>query len=409
MSARTAARAAWSIAGIGGLVLALGWVLALRNHDLLDLTGDYMPDHFIYFGVATVGAVVASRRHDSPIGWILLGAALVDALRGTSAEYAIHGLGARPVGAGTTWAGWVANLVLILAFPSGAIAFFLLLFPDGHLPSRGWRFLPWLAAGVTALFLAGVSIDSTPISLAEGLPALRNPTGIRGLLLQQSPFGWLVYLAALGVFALAATSVVVRYRRSRGDQRQQLKWFAYATGLLLPAVLATYPWPWASTASNVVAIVGFGFAVPAAVGVAILKYRLYDIDRLINRTLVYGLLSVLLGGCYAALVLGLGQRLGGVGGHPPPWTVAAATLAVAALFGPLRRRIQGTVDRRFNRRRYDAAKTVAAFNARLRDEVDLDTLTAELVRVVDKTIQPTTVSLWLRAGPIPERRSRAPG
>jgi hypothetical protein len=136
--------------------------------------------------------------------------------------------------------------------------------------------------------------------------------------------------------------------------------------------------------------------IPISIGVAVLKYRLYDIDRLINRTLVYGLLTAVLGAAYAGPVLLLGQLFGGVGGNPPSWAVAGATLAVAALFQPARRRIQGAVDRRFNRRRYDAAKTVDAFSVRLRDQVDLDTLTAELLAVVDHTVEPTGVSLWLR-------------
>jgi hypothetical protein len=143
-------------------------------------------------------------------------------------------------------------------------------------------------------------------------------------------------------------------------------------------------------------IIELALGIPLAVGAAILRYRLYDIDRLINRTLVYGLLTILLGGVYAGLVLTLGQLAGGIGADPPSWAVAGATLAVAALFQPARRRVQRLVDRRFNRRRYDAAKTVAAFSARLRDEIDLDTLAAELLAVVDQTTQPTQASLWLR-------------
>jgi hypothetical protein len=145
-------------------------------------------------------------------------------------------------------------------------------------------------------------------------------------------------------------------------------------------------------------VFGISFAlIPVTIGIAILRHRLYDIDRLIHRTLVYGLLTALLGGAYAAMVLGLGQLFGGIGGQPPAWVVAGATLAVAALFQPARRRTQAVVDRRFNRRKYDAAKTVEAFSARLRDVVDLDTLTAELLAVVNQTVEPTMASLWLRA------------
>jgi hypothetical protein len=166
-------------------------------------------------------------------------------------------------------------------------------------------------------------------------------------------------------------------------ERQQLKWFAYAGALVVLAMLSTNVLPGLGNLPWVMVI-----ALPVAVGIAILRYRLYDIDRLINRTLVYGLLTALLAGVYAGAVLVLGQLFGGVGRDPPSWAVAGATLAVAALFQPARRRIQAVVDRRFNRRKYDAAKTVEAFSARLRDEVDLDTLSAELQAVVDETVQP---------------------
>jgi hypothetical protein len=200
-------------------------------------------------------------------------------------------------------------------------------------------------------------------------------------------------LSLMGVLILVGFgALVVRFRRSRGDERQQLKWITYAGGLLPLAVLA-YLLP--EVVGTVVFAVPLVF-LPVAVGIAILRYRLYEIDRLINRTLVYGLLTALLAGVYAGLVLGLGQLFGGIGSKTPSWVVAGATLAVATLFQPARRRIQAIVDRRFNRRKYNAAKTVEAFSLRLRDEVDLDALSAELLAVADQTMQPTTASLWLR-------------
>jgi hypothetical protein len=192
---------------------------------------------------------------------------------------------------------------------------------------------------------------------------------------------------------------VLRFQRSPGVERQQLKWFTYTGALVLLTPLGTLLVPDLGNLPFVVVI-----ALPIAVGIAILRYRLYDIDRLINRTLVYGLLTVSLGLLYAGAVLLLGQLFGGVGGNPPSWAVAGVTLAVAALFQPARRRIQAAVDRRFNRRKYDAAKTVEAFGARLRDEVDLDTLSAELLTVVDQTMQPTQASLWLRPSAQASRR-----
>jgi hypothetical protein len=193
--------------------------------------------------------------------------------------------------------------------------------------------------------------------------------------------------------------------RARAEQRQQLKWFAYAIGLLLLIlIIPSFPLP--NLVHQLTGILGTVavWGIAAAVGIAVLRYRLYDIDQIVSRTLVYGLLSALLAGVYMSAVLILGQLFGGMGGDPPSWVVAGATLAVAALFQPARRRIQGVVDRRFNRRKYDAARTVEVFRTRLRDEVDLDALSAELLAVVDQTIQPTRASLWLR--PSVERSPR---
>jgi hypothetical protein len=212
---------------------------------------------------------------------------------------------------------------------------------------------------------------------------------------EESTVGAGLFILLVLLIAVAFVSLVVRFRRSRGEERQQLKWFTYAGGLLPLALLGDFlPAPVGDLVFGVVIVF-----LPVAAGIAILRYRLYDIDRLINRTLVYGLLTALLAGVYAGAVLVLGQVFGGVGRDPPSWVVACATLAVAALFQPARRRIQGVVDRRFNRRKFDAVRTVEAFSVRLRDEVDLDALSVELLAVVDQTVQPTVLALWLRPSP----------
>jgi hypothetical protein len=218
------------------------------------------------------------------------------------------------------------------------------------------------------------------------------------------------------VVFLSLASLVVRFRRSTGVQRQQLKWFTCF------AVLAIGSWGLVDAAGLqgqlsgpvwvLFTTVSF-WTIPAAIGIAILRHRLYDIDRLLNRTLVFGLLTALLAAVYAGAVLLLGQLFGGLGGEPPSWAVAGATLAAAALVQPARRRIQQAVDRRFNRRRYDAAQTIEAFSVRLRDQIDLDTLSAELLALVELTIQPATASLWLRPSPdttaqLPAPASRRP-
>jgi hypothetical protein len=202
----------------------------------------------------------------------------------------------------------------------------------------------------------------------------------------------LLLTALLGLVCLAA--LAVRFRRARGVERQQLKWFLFASAITLASIIASQQQPVLRLLT-----VPLVATIPVATGIAILRYQLYDIDRLISRTLVYALLTALLGAVYAGVVLVLVQVSGGIATKPPSWAVAGATLAAAALFQPARRRIQAVVDRRFNRRRYDAARTVEAFGARMRDQIDLDTLSTELLAVVDQTMEPTRVSLWLRPSP----------
>jgi hypothetical protein len=201
----------------------------------------------------------------------------------------------------------------------------------------------------------------------------------------------------LATAVAAVASLLLRLRRAQGVERLQLKWFCYAAALFPVAVVVALAFPSLGSSRVDGLIVSLALAaLPVAIGIAVLRYRLYDIDRLINRTLVYGLLTVTLGLTYAVVVLVLGQLFGEAGGNPPSWAIAGATLGAATVVQPARRRIQQLVDRRFNRRRYDAAKTVEAFSARLRDQVDLDTLSAELLAVVGQTVEPTKVSLWLQ-------------
>jgi hypothetical protein len=246
--------------------------------------------------------------------------------------------------------------------------------------------------------LVGSAFAPGPLNKEE-LGPLPNPLGIEALAglapVVQSVVGVLGLVAALA----AVGSLLLRLRRAQGVERLQLKWFAYAAALFGVGafVVVVLPSLGSSTVDTLTIMPGL-LALPIAIGIAVLRYRLFDIDRLINRTLVYGLLTALLGGLYAGVVLVLGQLFGGLSAEPPSWAVAGATLAAAALFQPARRRIQAAVDRRFNRRRYDAVKTIEAFSTRLRDQVDLDTLTAELLAVVNQTMEPSKVSLWLRPG-----------
>jgi hypothetical protein len=275
----------------------------------------------------------------------------------------------------------------------------LLVFPDGRLPSARWRPAALAFVGSWGLLLLYGLFDPAT-EILYGVPQT-NPLAIAAL---GHPAAKAVGAGALLVaqvsLAVTALASLQRFRRGGPVQRQQLKWFAFVVGGCLASLLAAGALrallPVVSGLLAAAAAAGVLVGIPVAVGVAILRYQLYDIDRLISRALVYATLTVILGLGYGGLVLALGQLFGRVGERTPSWAVAGATLAVAALFQPARRRVQAVVDRRFNRRRYDAAKTIEAFSTRLRDQIDLDTLSTELLAIVDQTTEPTRVSLWLR-------------
>jgi hypothetical protein len=385
---RAATRLAWSlcagcIAGICGLV-----VLKALN-GATDLWS--MPVVVAPLAFAVVGALVASRQQRNPVGWQLLAVGVFMTANLAGESYARYALltapGSLPGGLYGAWLAWsYAPIVAILAI------FLPLYFPTGRLLSPRWRPVLWLGAGFLVLAVAGNALWPGPDVLVPGVDPVRNPVVF---LPRAKPlFELLQGLAGLCLLpgiGGAIAALVVRFRRSRGVERQQLKWFTYAAALAPLPPLAYNVDP---RIFELLRPVIFPL-VPISVGVAILRYRLYEIDRIINRTLVYGLLTVLLGAVYTAGVFGLGQLLNPVTGESA-LAVAASTLAVAALFQPARRRIQAVVDRRFNRRRYDAAKTIEAFSTRLRDQIDLDTLSSELLAIVDQTMEPTRVSLWLR-------------
>jgi len=290
------------------------------------------------------------------------------------------------------------------------LAYILLLFPDGRLLSRRWRPVVWLNLVAILLLFAGNVQPGTMENL--DLLKVANPFGVagaNGLLDKLSTIGIILVLAA----TIAGTnSLVLRWRRSRGDERQQIKWFVFA-GAIFCAVFAVTPVLWSlppSPETNwiwpTLFLMGLS-TIPIAVGFAVLKYRLYDIDLIINRALVYGPLTVLLAATYAGGVLGLQSVLRGLTGQESTLAVVASTLAIAVLFNPLRQRVQAFVDRRFYRRKYDAAKTLEAFSAKLREETDLDALSNDLVGVARGTMQPAHVSLWLRPDAELEARSAA--
>jgi hypothetical protein len=384
---------AWGLAGLTVLTLVpvswLGELVWSTGWEPRPATATLGAVGLATVSTATVGALVASRRPRHPVGWLLLGLGLALVVSLLVEGYVEYGLLARPgsLPGARYLAGFAYSFVLIWLSCAG---FVLLLTPTGRLPSPRWRWWATLAAAAPVVMVLGSVVQPDPLAPDWYGNPLAVPALARVLVVPAVVGAAIVILSLL----VGAGSLVMRFRRTRGVERQQLRWLAYAAalaaGLLLVALVAAFL---LVNETLVIVSLALGMALlPLATGAAILRYRLYDIDRIVSRTVAYGLLTVLLGGGYAGVVLGLGQLFG----RQSSLAVAGATLAVAAVFQPARRRIQALVDRRFNRRRYDAARTIAAFSARLRQQVDLDSLTAELLAVVEQAMQPSQASLWLR-------------
>ena len=390
-----------------------------RWGDAYGLPSSWLRERVAYHGFMVlllayplVGAVVASRRPRHPIGWLLLVGGLmvvVDSLAGSYSQLALAGAPADPSVVGLlaagmrNWTWTVFSVCALLLVP--------LLFPDGRLPSARWRVIPWTAAALLALeftgralpdrFVRTVNVDqaSAPVTIYD----VANPVGVAGGLVD-GPGGQVIEVVGAGGFfvlgAAVVLSVVARFGRSSGVRRQQLKWFVFAVLLWVAAVLVIFvvevlldldP----PDAVNVIWMIPVAL-IPASIGLAVLRYRLYEIDRVISRTVTYGLVIVAMGAVYVAGVVGLGAAVAGMTGEEGgDLVVAASVLAVVALFRPVRSRVQAVVDRRFNRTGYQARRAVDAFVEGLRDEVDLGAIERDLGATAGEALQPTRVSVWL--------------
>jgi hypothetical protein len=398
MSRRAAARLAWSLWVLSVALTALSLLLLVLNlSDPNAHVFDWWLGNALVVIDATVGAIVASRRPENAVGWLLCLSGVAVGTSSFASQYAIYALLARPgsLPAGEALA-WIASWVLPIMI--GLQVSYLLLFPTGRLPGRRWRPLAWL---VVAFVSVGVALSAfSPGAYLGSLGPIRNPLGVEGL---TGAYKALLYAGAPLLFGAAVLSLFVRLRRAEGVERQQLKWFAYAaamfaSGIVLIVIPLAVDTPsWYVRAATAV-FTAAGTAIPIAIGIAILRYRLYEIDLLINRTLVYGALTVLLALIYFGGVTSTQAIFRTLTGQEEQSQLAivVSTLIIAALFTPLRRRIQGLIDRRFYRRKYDARKTLEEFSATLRDETDLTALSDDLMGVVHGTMQPAHVSLWLR-------------
>ena len=382
-------------------VLGLFFLIASRSRTGAPVYDYWLVNTVIAIGFSTVGVVITPRLPRlNPIGWLFCTIGLVGGVRLFVAEYAIVTLLAEPGSLPSTLPGgemlaWISSWVWVLHV--GLFVFLALLFPNGRPPSSRWRPLVWgIGVGVVA---ATVSVALWP-ETARGFDLINRPLGTEVATDVINPVETIVY--ALGL--IAAASLFVRLRGSKGVERQQVKWFTYAVAVLATSATLAYAVSesmgavWLDRVSSVLVIASV-VGLPVAVGIAILRYHLYNIDLIINRTLVYGPLTAVLAVLYFGSIVVLQLLFRALTGEGSQLVVVASTLAIAALFNPLRRRIQGLIDRSFYRRKYDAVKTLEAFSAKLRDETDLDALSDDLVGVVRGTMQPAHVSLWLRPDP----------
>jgi hypothetical protein len=401
MSARTAGWLAWIMLALSIVLTVLSlWLLILNlSHPNVPVYRYWAEDTLLAVGYSTVGAVAASHRPANPVGWVLCSIGLSWGVAHFTSEYATYALLTAP---GTLpaaeVAAWIYSWVWVPAL--GFIVFLPLLFPSGRLPSPRWRPFAWLSVLLVAVGTIMAAFSPGP---GVGL-SIRNPFGIESLPNLNEQLQALLF----ALIFVAAASLVGRLHHARGVERQQIKWVAYAGALGGGASLPTYTvleavdLRWLHMVGYVPALVGIvGF--PTAVGIAITRYRLYEIDTLINRTLVYGVLTAMLVALYFGGIVVLQRTFVLLTGEKSTLAVVASTLLIAALFTPLHRRIQSFIYKRFYRSKYDARKTLEAFSVKLRDETDLEALSDDLTSVVKETMQPAHVSLWLRPDTAPNR------
>jgi hypothetical protein len=396
MSRRAAAWVAWSMCALSLALTASSLMLLVLNmsHPDVPIHPYWTVDTLLAIGFAPVGAVIVPRiSSKNPIGWLFCVIGLLWAVMHFSAQYAIYTLLAVPGSLPASQAAaWMMCWVWVPA--CGLIVFLLLLFPDGRLPNRRWRWFAWFSLLLTVVGVISQALAPGSVYYLRGI---HNPLGVEGL----PNVGEQVQTVMFTLIFVSAGSLFVRWLRASGVERQQLKWFTYSSTLAISGVILTFTISdaigalWLEWVGYVVLVVGF-IGIPISMGIAILRYRLYNIDFLINRTIVYGLLTAILVALYFCGIVVLQRFFVLLTGQQSTLAVVASTLLIAALFTPLRRRIQSFIDRRFYRSKYDARKTLEAFSAHMRDETDLNALSDDLVGVVRETMQPAHVSLWLR-------------
>jgi hypothetical protein len=392
--------AAWALAGLAIAFHVVSHVFVLLGIGVgtpgdRDVTPSEAGFVVAFYAYPLVGAVIATRRPENAIGWLFLATGIVLGLDDAAASYSDYALFTNP-GAlpGGVWAAWTVSWLDPAFF--FFVVLLVLLFPSGRLPSRRWR--PVLVALVVAVIAGTVTSAIEPGLIFDSSLPVENPAGVETARTARGIVSLLSFVTFIASAALTVVGAVLRFRSARGVERQQFKWFVLAACFLVASLVLIAFVPLGLPEQPAEALVGLAFAgVAVSVGIAILRYRLFEIDRVISRTLVYATLTTILVAVYVGLVLA-GQTLFSSFAGGSNLAIAVSTLVVAALFLPLRTRVQRVVDRRFYRSRYNAQRTLDGFGARLREQVELELLAGDLRSVVAETMQPTETSLWLRPG-----------
>ena len=403
-AARWVALSAWAFSLA---LVVLGLALAAANRFVENEIATYTVNLTVAaLAFSTVGALVAYRQPKNLIGWLLLGIGILYATELFAGNYGVYALLTNPGSLpGEAVGAWLTSWVWL--FGGSLVLFVFLFFPDGRLPSPRWRPVAWLVLANTVLAVAPFALDPSPLSDFGERVHIVNPVGVAGSAGLLDLFSRVSFLLLIPISLALIFALFVRFHRARGDERQQIKWVAYGVAVFALAVIVASAWPSldGSPVGGALFLVGF-LAIPSAMALAILKFRLYDIDVVINRTLVYTVLTTVLALLYFDSIAVLQGALIVLTGQGSQLAVVASTLLIAALFNPIRRRIQSFIDRRFYRSRYDARMTLETFSAKLREETDLDRLANEMVSVVRETMQPQHAGLWLRPTEGQERREK---
>ena len=397
MSRRATIWLAWSLWAVTLALVVGSLLLGVANRPEAPLYEYWVESALISPTFATLGALIVSHRPENVIGWIFCVSSIAGGVQLFSGQYATVALFSSdaqlPSGTVAAWLSTIMQTSVV-----AAALFLIMLFPTGRLLSSRWRTVAWTAGLAITISLVSLALRPGPI---RDFRTSQNPFGVEGavILAPVEALGGVLFLVC---FAAAILSLIVRFYRSQGEERLQLKWFAYAAALGFTAILSGTFFDLPAVDERIDAFYETlvwtvaPLSLPVSAGIAILRYRLYNIDLIINRTLVYGALTTLLVAVYVGSIVVLQGLLRALTGQESQLAIVISTLMIAALFNPLRRRVQGFIDRRFYRRKYDARKALEAFSATLRDETDLAALRDDLVNVIRETMQPTHVSLWLR-------------